>query len=151
MAEHATRAAALWPRQIVRAATRLLPQGPVRDRYRQEFLAELHGLHPTRQARHAFGVLTRCWALRVAITAPHGAAATDMEIVFPRRRGPLSCKLNLHHQWATLRTEDGKPYQQCQRCGKDETDMFAGSATAPGRTLDEVPPPPGNAGYWLGN
>jgi hypothetical protein len=50
-----------------------------------------------------------------------------MEIVFPRRRGPLSCLLNLRHQWTTVRTEDGGRYRRCQRCGKDETDLFGGT------------------------
>jgi hypothetical protein len=143
MAEHATRAA-LWPRQIVWAATRVLPHGPARDRYRQEFLAELHGLGRARQVRHAFGVLSRSWALRVAVNTPSDAVAADMEIVFPRRRGPLSCRLNLGHQWTTVRTEDGGRYRQCQRCGKDETDVFGG--TKSGREFDGVPPGIGYGG-----
>ena len=30
------------------------------------------------------------------------------------------------HRWATMRTEDGKAFLGCQRCSKDETDLFAG-------------------------
>ena len=30
------------------------------------------------------------------------------------------------HRWATMRTEEGKPFLGCQRCSKDETDLFAG-------------------------
>jgi hypothetical protein len=85
MAERAMRAAGFWPRQAVRMATRILPDA-TQDRYRQEYLAELYGLSRTRQLRHAFGVLSRSWALRVAINAPAEAAAADMEIVFPLRR-----------------------------------------------------------------
>jgi hypothetical protein len=144
MAERATRAAAWGPRLTVRAAARVLPGGPVRERYRQEFLAELPGLGRARQARHALGVLSRSWALRAAVSTP-SAAAADMEIVFPRRRGPLSCRLNLRHRWETVRTEDGSRYRHCQRCGKDETDMFGG--TKSGRDFDGVPP---GIGYSAG-
>jgi hypothetical protein len=88
MAKRAMRAAGFWPRHTVQAATRVL-RGSTRDRYRQEFLAELYGLGRTRQLRHAAGVLSRCWTLRAAINTPSEAAAADMEIVFPRRRRPL--------------------------------------------------------------
>jgi hypothetical protein len=66
-------------------ATRALPVA-TRERYRQEFLAELYGLGRARQLRHAFGVLSRCWALRAALNTPSEAATADMEIVFPFRR-----------------------------------------------------------------
>jgi hypothetical protein len=108
--------------------------GATRDRYRQEFLAELHGQGLARQLRHASAVLSRFWALRAAINTPPEATAADMEIVFPRRRRPLFCRLNPRHRGATLRTEDGKPYPRCQRCGKDETDIFGG--TKSGREFD---------------
>src|SRR5215471_2624227 len=130
MAERTMRAAGFWPRHTVQAATRVLP-GATRDRYRQEFLAELHGLGRARQLRHAAGVLSRCWALRAAINTPSDAAAADMEIVFPRHRRPLLCRLNLRHRWVTVRTEDGRPYQRCQRCGKDETDVWGGTKSGP--------------------
>jgi hypothetical protein len=50
----------------------------------------------------------------------------------------------------TFRTDDGKQYLRRQRCGKDETDICAG--TKSGRELDGVlpgigsvgTPPPGN-------
>ena len=132
MAERKMRAAGFWPRHAVQAATRVLP-GSTRERYRQEFLAELYGLGRTRQLRHAAGVLSRCWALRAAINTPSEAAAADMELVFPRHRRPLFCRLN-RHRWETFRTEDAKPYQRCQRCGKDETDIWGGNKS--GREYD---------------
>jgi len=137
MAKGKTRAAGFWPRHIVRAATRVQP-GSTQDRYRQEFLAELHGLGRARQLRHAAGVLSRSWALRAAINCPSEAAAADTEIVSPRRQRPLSCRLNLRHRYATLRTDDGKPCLRCQRCGKDETDIYAG--TKSGRQFDGAHP-----------
>src|SRR5215471_2646223 len=101
MAERAMRTAGFWPRHTVQVATRVLP-GSTRDRYRQEFLAELYGLGRTRQLRHAAGVLSRSWALRAAINTPSVAAAADMELVFPRHRRPFFCRLNLRHRWATF-------------------------------------------------
>jgi hypothetical protein len=145
MAKRAMQPAGFWSRHTVQVATRVLP-GSTRDRYRQEFLAELYGLSRTRQLRHAFGVLSRSWALRTAINTPSQTPTADMEIVFPRRRRPLFCRLNLRHRWTTRRTEDGRPYLQCQRCGKDETDMFAGTRIDPRDVLNDVPPPPGNPG-----
>jgi hypothetical protein len=134
MAERTLRGAGFWSRHTVQAATRVLP-GATRDRYRQEFLAELYGLGRARQLRYALGVLSRCWALRAAINTPSDATAADMELVFPRHRRPLPCRLN-RHRWETLRTEDGKPYLHCQRCDKDETDIYGG--TKSGREFDEV-------------
>ncbi|HEY3090314.1 MAG TPA: hypothetical protein VGJ59_19865 [Jatrophihabitantaceae bacterium] len=144
MAESAMRAAGFWPRHTLQVATQVLP-GSTRDRYRQEFLAELYGLGRARQFHHTAGVLSRSWALRAAINTPPEEAAADMEIVFPRHRRPLSCRLNLRHRWATLRTEDGRLYQQCQRCGKDETDIFAGTKSRP--EFDGVPPGIGSAAF----
>jgi hypothetical protein len=86
MAERATRAAGFWPRHVIDVATRVLPRGVTRDRHRQEFLAELYSLGTARQLRHAFGVLSRSWALLVALNTPSQAAAAGMEIAFPRRR-----------------------------------------------------------------
>jgi hypothetical protein len=136
MAERAMRAPGFGPRHTVQAATRVLP-GATRDRYRQEFLAELHGLGRTRQLRHAAGVLSRCWALRAAINSPSESTAADMEIVFPRHRRPLPCRLN-RHRWETFRTEDAKPYQRCQRCGKDETDIWEGNKSGREYDPDEI-------------
>jgi hypothetical protein len=148
MAERAMRAAGFWPRHTVQLATRVLP-GATRDRYRQEFLAELHGLGRTRQLRHAAGVLSRSWALRAAINTPSDAAAADMELVFPRHPRPLLCRLN-RHRWETLRTEDAKPYQRCQRCGKDETDIWGGNKSGREYDPDEIPrgiPMSGGGGF----
>jgi hypothetical protein len=107
----------------VQAATLVLPRS-TRDRYRQEFVAELYGLSRTRQLRHAAGVLSRSWALRAAISGLPGAAA-DIEIVFPRRRRrPLYCRL-IRHYWVDLSSEDGSSrYRECARCGKEANDSL---------------------------
>lgn len=134
MAEHRIRAAGFWPQHTIRVATRVLP-GATRHRHRQQSRAELHGLGRG--------------ALRAAPNTPSDATATDTQIVFSHRRRPLSCRLNLRHRWATLRTEDGKAYLRCQPCGNDETDLFAG--TKSGREFDGVPPGIGSAVFGHGS
>jgi hypothetical protein len=123
MAERTLRGAGFWSRHTVQAATRVLP-GATRDRYRQELLAELYGLGRARQLRYALGVLSRCWALRAAINTPSDATAADMELVFPRHRRPLPCRL-IRHYWVDLSSEDGTSrYRQCARCGKEANDSL---------------------------
>jgi hypothetical protein len=124
MAERTMRGARFWPRHTVRMATWVLPRA-TRDRYRQEFLAELYGLRRSRQLRHAFRVLSRCWALRAAINTPSDATAADMEIVFPRRRRrSLYCRL-IRHYWVDRSSEDGgSRYRECARCGKEANDSL---------------------------
>src|SRR5215469_7602835 len=85
MAERTMRAAGFLPRHIVRVAIRVVPVAS-RGRYRQEFLAELHGLRRARQLRHAVGVLSRSRALRAALNTP--SEAGDMELVYSRLRRP---------------------------------------------------------------
>ena len=118
------RPAGFWPRRTVQAATWVLP-GSTRERYRQEFVAELHGLDRTRQLRHAFRVFSRSGALRAAINTPSEATAADMEIVFPRRRRrSLYCRL-IRHYWVDLSSEDGSSrYRECARCGKEANDSL---------------------------
>ena len=60
-----------------------------------------------------------------------------MELVFPRHRRPHLCRLN-RHRWETFRTEDAKPYRRCQRCGKDETDVWAGNKSGREYDPDEI-------------
>src|SRR5215470_11634881 len=107
MTEPELRAAGFWPRHTVQAATRVLP-GATRDRYRQEFLAELYGLSRARQLRHAFGVLSRCWSLRTALSTPSDATAADMEIVFPFRRPK---------RYSVRRTDEGYEIRDADAAG----------------------------------
>jgi hypothetical protein len=34
------------------------------------------------------------------------------------RRPPLMCRLNLHHKWRVVSTEDGNPHRECIACQK---------------------------------
>ena len=103
------------PSIAVRLAVRALPRGALRDRYRQELLAELHGMPRSRQVRHALGALRSAAALRSALLDQQHAK----ELAMSRPRRPVLCRLNLHHTWRTRRTEDGARYVECGRCGKD--------------------------------
>jgi len=107
-------------RCAVAGATVALPRGPRRDRYRQEFLAELHFIDSSAQLRFSVGILSRAWALRRALTQ-EGTMITD---ALPRT--PVLCRLNVHHQYRLTSTEDGTRYRRCRRCGKD--DPSTGSA-----------------------
>jgi hypothetical protein len=60
---------AWWASWVVRSAARPLPAAH-RDRYRQEFPAELHGMTPAQQLQHATGVLSRTWSLRTILNEP---------------------------------------------------------------------------------
>jgi hypothetical protein len=102
-------------RHLVTLATRFLPAGSTRQRYRQELLAELYGL-PARQAtRCAIGIAINAPALRAAVTAD-GQHPTEVTMHTHR---PLACRLNIHHHYRIQHAEDGGRYWHCPRCGKD--------------------------------
>jgi hypothetical protein len=125
MAERAMRAAGWLPRHTVQVATRVLPVR-TRERYRQEFLAELYGLGRARQLRHAFGVLSRCWALRAAISAPAEAAAADIEIVFPFRRPK---------RYRVRRNDEGYEIRDADAAG---TQVFFSTSRREARTMSRA-------------
>ena len=87
-----------------------------RARYGLEFIAELYGMPKAQQRRHSARVLTSAWALRTALEAAPG---TNEETAMTTIHKPLTCRLNLHHRWRWLSTEDGGRYEQCEKCGKD--------------------------------
>jgi hypothetical protein len=104
-----------WASLAVRSAALPLPSEP-RWRYRQEFLAELYGLTPAEQLHHASGVLSRVWALRIALAETQ--RTTGGTTVNDGR--PLRCRLNLLHTWRPFSIADGHRYISCARCGKDK-------------------------------
>lgn len=110
-------------RHIARAATVLLPRY-VRARYRQEFVAEMYGMSRSARARHAVGVLSRSWALRMAIRAPAGSSQLTAPTASAR---PLRCRLRWH-RWRMRSTTDGARFRRCARCGKDKFDGASGGA-----------------------
>ncbi len=96
---------------ITRTAVLALPAGAMRDRYREELLAELYGLSGREQTRHALGVLSRVLVLRAAVK---GGADTKEETM----RRPLRCLLGLH-AYRCVSSEDGSRYRRCSRCRRD--------------------------------
>jgi len=103
-------------RASVIASTWALPRGAVRNRYRQELLAELHASAPQDRTGYTVGVVTHAWGLRRAVKDDEPVAKeTTM------RTKPLTCRLNLHHVWHTYSTDDGTRYLKCARCGKEYT------------------------------
>ena len=103
-----------WAHAGVGLAARTLPAGATRDRWRQEFRADLQVLGPRQQATYTVGVLINAWALRAALQQEE---PTLMEKTVTTRP-PLTCRLNLHHHWHIVSTEDGSRYKECRACHK---------------------------------
>jgi hypothetical protein len=112
------RTPAWWALAATGLATHVLPAGAARDRYRQEFLSELSDLRRARQAAFTYGVLSRAWALRTAVTTTVRPSSGDVVTTQTPRR-PLLCVLDLQHAWLTRSTEDGGRYRACRKCGKE--------------------------------
>jgi hypothetical protein len=72
-----------------------------------------------RHSGFAIVILTGFAAVFIAATepAPEAIGGSTTKKVSTR---PLSCRLNLRHQWRTYFTEDGARYQACAKCGKDK-------------------------------
>jgi hypothetical protein len=120
-----------WPSRLVRLATHALPPGAVRERYRQEFMAELAGLTGPHQARHAAGILTHSLALRSAV---RGTQVGPTEDTMSRPSKPLLCRTNTHHHWEWANTPDGERFVRCSRCLK-EKDSGAGGQWTGGASM----------------
>lgn len=108
------------PKLLVALASRVLPVGSTRSRYRQEFTAELYGMPLWHQTAHALQIMASSWSLRSAIASPEGKGENMLTIV-PRK--PLLCVLNVRHHWEIQYTDDGNRYQRCARCGKDRLEF----------------------------
>ena len=108
-------------RALVRLAAFALPVGAIRDRYRQEFLADLHGMTRSQQARYGAAVLGHAIPLRIAVRIGYRRPLTKGSDVIIGQHRPILCRLNLHHHWHAESTSDGTRYLRCTRCGKDAT------------------------------
>ncbi|MFP5369360.1 MAG: hypothetical protein ACLGI3_01220 [Actinomycetes bacterium] len=92
-----------------------------RQRYRAEFLAELHALPPAAQLRYTAGVLVQTFALRAALgLAPTYAEEAAMALT--TSRFSWRCAVLRWHRWVGRSTEDGVRYQACARCGREPDD-----------------------------
>jgi hypothetical protein len=116
-----------WARALIAASVSVLPSS-ARERYEEEFIADLYGMSRTEQAGYSGRVLTRCGSLRSAVrSATNQNSRLEGVDMTPSRRRPLRCRLNLHHDWHEETTEDGTRFQQCRRCGKDKTEVDPGN------------------------
>lgn len=105
-------------RRVVRLVTCILPAGQARERYRQEFLAELFGLNRISRICFVLGLVSTSFALRAAL---RDAPSVDGPIsVAPSK--PVLCRTGLHHRWRTYLNPDGEAYRHCTRCGADRYD-----------------------------
>lgn len=113
-----------WCCRAVELAVRVVP-AEHRARYGLEFIAELYGMPPTQQRKHAARVLTSAWALRTALSEAV-PGADDQRAVIIKTGKPLTCRLNLNHHWRWLSTEDGHRFEQCRKCDKDRSEKVGG-------------------------
>ena len=97
---------AFVPSLLVSLATRVLPGGTRRNRYRQEFQAELYGMTAVRQTAHALGILASSWSLRSATTDPRREGRSMLTIL---RTKPLLCLLNVRHRWEAAEHSRRRP------------------------------------------
>ena len=127
-----------WAAVLVRLSVRFLPAGAIRDRYRREFLADLHGITRREQVSYSAGVLLHAIPLRVAVRTGYRRSLTKGSDMVIRRSRPLLCLLNIHHHWQAESTSDGSRYLRCTRCGKDGTgrlDTSSGDIAAMGAAI----------------
>jgi len=107
------------PSLLVALASRVLPGGSRRNRYRQEFRAELYGMPARRQTAHALRILASSWSLRRATAHPARERTSMLTMI---RSKPLLCLLNIKHYWMPQYTDEGNRYERCAACGKDRPD-----------------------------
>jgi hypothetical protein len=120
-----------WASLLVRTAALPLPTEH-RWRYRQEFLAELYGMTPAEQRRHAAGVLSRVLALRIALSEPEQLLSEEATMA-----KPFLCRLG-RHRWQRLRNPEGGWYRECRGCGKQRHGI-GGPSSSGGTTLPMGP------------
>jgi hypothetical protein len=115
-------------RAVIGLVTRALPTVEDRDRYRAEFLAELHGQPPGDQLRYAAGLLGQSRSLRAALCAdPRRIEENEMTAQTPLWRS-FRCHALRLHDWRTYSTDDGSRYVACSVCRKEHP----GTGTGPG-------------------
>jgi hypothetical protein len=123
------------PPAVARAAVALtvvvLRRPEDRQRYRSEFLAELHDLPPGRQLLHSAGLVSRSLALRAALGASSSRCA---EVAMTLSITPVPswrCRVLRWHAWVLRSTEDGHLFHLCARCGQDQGPVGYGPMTTP--------------------
>ena len=123
------------PLPVARAAVgltaRVLPSLADRERYRAEFLAELHELPPAGQLRYAAGVVSQAFALGAALGNVRSLVEED---AMTRTTHPVPfwrCRVLRLHRWVRHSTEDGGRFEACSHCGEDRGPAGYGPLTTP--------------------
>ena len=111
-------------RASVDLSVRALPDWRDRQRYRTEFLAELHDLSSADQLRYAAGVLSQTFALRAALGSAPSRVEEDAMTITTTRRPFWRCRVFRRHRWVVRSTEDGGRYETCASCGRDRDDRY---------------------------
>lgn len=96
-------------------AVATLPRRADRERYHDEFVAELYDLPPGSQVRQLTGFLSQAFALRAALgTSP--SPAEEQTMSHGRR---FLCHVLHKHHYKLYSTEDGNRYRACRYCHKE--------------------------------
>jgi hypothetical protein len=111
------RPAAPASRWVVGTAVRALPRRADRERYRCEFVAELHGLSPAEQARYVAGLLSQVLALRAALGTPSRPGEIPMSTA---ARAPFRCRVLRLHRWTARGAPHHTHVRTCVRCGREQ-------------------------------
>jgi hypothetical protein len=100
----------------VSLAVSALPTRAERERYYCELVAELYGLPPSTQLRHAAGFVSQTLALRAAL----GASPAHLEELgmtsTPSSWRSFRCHVLRMHYWTSLSNPDGERYRACAVC-----------------------------------
>jgi hypothetical protein len=87
---------AWWASRAVGLVVLAVPVGERRERYRQEFRAELHGMSRIAQLCHAAGLLGHAVALHSALAPGGSTSREDVMFRVATLWGRLLCLLNQH-------------------------------------------------------
>jgi len=98
-------------------AARALRRPADRERYHHEFVAELHGLRPSQQARYVAGLLSQVLALRAALGTPSRPGEIPMSTSF---RAPFRCRVLRLHRWTARGAPHHTHVRTCIRCGREQ-------------------------------
>jgi hypothetical protein len=104
-------------RTAIGLAVRPLPTRADRNRYLDEFLADLYGQSAGAQWRYAVGVLSQAVALRAALCADLRHLAEPLT-AWGRWRY-ARCHILRIHYWKTFSTDDGSRYTACAVCRRE--------------------------------
>ncbi len=109
----------------VSLAVSALPTRAERERYYCQLVAELYGLPPSTQLRHAAGFVSQTFALRAALgSSPAHLEELGMRST-PSSWRSFRCQVMRMHYWRTFSNPDGERYRACAVCQTERNSSFA--------------------------